>query len=67
MFSRNNKWYLLFKSFIYLNGYYYLRERQKVFETFYIKWKFVMNVNPLTPMSDQDRIFPYNINTISTR
>ena len=23
--------------------------------------------NPLTPMSDQDRISPYNINTISTR
>ena len=24
-------------------------------------------VNPLTPMSDQERISPYNINTISTR
>ena len=24
-------------------------------------------VNPLTPMSDQDRISPYNINTILTR
>ena len=24
-------------------------------------------VNPLTSMSDQDRISPYNINTISTR
>ena len=23
--------------------------------------------SPLTPMSDQDRISPYNINTISTR
>ena len=23
--------------------------------------------NPLTPMSDQDRIFPYNINTVSSR
>ena len=23
--------------------------------------------NPLTPMSDQDRISPYNISTISTR
>ena len=23
--------------------------------------------NPLTPTSDQDRISPYNINTISTR
>ena len=25
------------------------------------------SVNPLTPMNDQDRISPYNINTISTR
>ena len=25
------------------------------------------NVNPLIPMRDQDRISPYNINTISTR
>ena len=24
-------------------------------------------VNPLTPMTDQDRISPYNINTISSR
>ena len=24
-------------------------------------------INPLTPMNDQDRISPYNINTISTR
>ena len=24
-------------------------------------------VTPLTPMSDQDRISPYNINTISSR
>ena len=24
-------------------------------------------VNPLTPISDQDRISPYNINTISSR
>ena len=24
------------------------------------------NLNPSTPMSDQDRIFPYNINTTST-
>ena len=27
-------------------------------------WKYL---NPLTPMNDQDRISPYNINTISTR
>ena len=26
-----------------------------------------MGFNPLTPMSDQDRISPYNINTISSR
>ena len=26
-----------------------------------------MAFNPLTPMSDQDRISPYNINTISIR
>ena len=24
-------------------------------------------VNPLTPISDQERISPYNINTVSTR
>ena len=24
-------------------------------------------INPLIPISDQDRISPYNINTISTR
>ena len=24
------------------------------------------HINPLNPMSDQDRIFSYNINTIST-
>ena len=24
-------------------------------------------VNPLTPVSDQDRISPYNINTVSSR
>ena len=24
-------------------------------------------LNPLTPMSDQERISPYNINTMSTR
>ena len=25
------------------------------------------HINPLAPMSDQDRISPYNINTISSR
>ena len=28
---------------------------------------FLITVNPLTPMSDQDRISPYNINTVSTK
>ena len=28
---------------------------------------FELPINPLTPMSDQGRISPYNINTISTR
>ena len=34
-----------------------------------IKDKVIFPVNPLTPMSDQDRISlsPYNINTISSR
>ena len=27
----------------------------------------IISVNPLTPMSDQDRISPYSINTISSR
>ena len=25
------------------------------------------NINPFTPTSDQDRISPYNVNTISSR
>ena len=29
--------------------------------------QYVIVVNPLSPMSDRDRISPYNINTISTR
>ena len=28
---------------------------------------FIRVFDPLTPMSDQDRISPYNINTVSTR
>ena len=33
-----------------------------------LSFPFTLNLhNPLTPMSDQDRISPYNINTISTR
>ena len=30
-------------------------------------FEFSLALNPLTPLSDQDRISPYNINTISTR
>ena len=30
-------------------------------------WKIQVIFNPLTPMSDQDRISPYSINTISIR
>ena len=30
-----------------------------------LSWEIIHN--PLTPMSDQDRISPYNINTISTK
>ena len=29
--------------------------------------KLLKKINPLTPMNDQDRISPYNINTISNR
>ena len=29
--------------------------------------KEMLGINPLTPISDQDRISPYNINTISIR
>ena len=32
----------------------------------YFRLKFLLWFNPLTPMSDQDRISPYNINTISS-
>ena len=39
------------------------------------QWKFIVkslenmdiDVNPLTPVSDQDRISPHNISTISSR
>ena len=32
----------------------------------HLAYLILITVNPLTPMSDQDRISPYNINTIST-
>ena len=45
--------------------------RQKERVNFYHSWTAgeycVITLNPLTPMSDQERISPYNINTISTR
>ena len=33
----------------------------------YDKCSFALTLFPLTPMSDQDKISPYNTNTISTR
>ena len=35
--------------------------------TFYSECVLSSSFNPLTPMSDQGRISPYNINTISSR
>ena len=33
-----------------------------------LRWHFfTFNLNPLTPMSDQERISPFNINIISSR
>ena len=31
------------------------------------KWAALGKFNPLAPMSDQDRISPYNINTVSSK
>ena len=33
----------------------------------YLVWKILDTINPLTPVSDQDRISPYYIYTISYR
>ena len=30
-------------------------------------WKYKQSFHPVTPMSDQDRISPYNINTITIK
>ena len=54
------------------NTYLYLCSKEKpLAEIAYNKcWNvfaLLHNINPLTPISDQDRISPYNINTISTR
>ena len=35
--------------------------------TVYLNSKEKFFINPLTPVSDQDRISPYNINTMSSR
>ena len=48
----------------FCENYSFLRlEILRLAETNLPAWSF----NPLTPMSDQDRISPYNINTISGR
>ena len=44
---------------IHKQGFYYGKQT--------VKTSFQWSFNPLTPMSDQDRISPYNINTISSR
>ena len=36
-------------------------------ESYSITHNLLTTLNPLAPMSDQDRLSPYNINTISTR
>ena len=38
-----------------------------MFQNFQCMFLIKINVNPLNPMSDQDRISPNNINTKSTR
>ena len=43
----------------------YVRHRKSTFAQG--PWKFKQSLNPLTPTSDQDRISPYNIPTISIR
>ena len=43
----------------------YVRHRKSTFAQG--PWKFKQSLNPLTPMSDQDRISPYDIPTISIR
>ena len=47
--------------------YYYLTQKEAAFK-FSPKYLDTYNsLNPLTPMSDQDIISPYNINALSTR
>ena len=36
-------------------------------ESYFITHSLLTTLNPLAPMSDQDRLSPYNVNTISTR
>ena len=36
-------------------------------ESYFITHSLLTTLNPLAPMNDQDRLSPYNINTISTR
>ena len=47
---------------------YFIVKFSVVTNTFgHLAYLILITVNPLTPISDQDRISPYNINTISTR
>ena len=46
-------------------GHKSMWNKNQCFITYNMVWE--SKVNPLTPMSDQDRISPYNINTISNR
>ena len=46
---------------------YFIVKFSVVTNTFgHLAYLILITVNPLTPISDQDRISPYNINTIST-
>ena len=43
------------------------RQRSSLSQGSIFSESLLRNLNPLTPISDQDRISPYNINTISSR
>ena len=47
------------------NGLEEMKRRKRMDE--WVNERRNISINPLTPMSDQDRISPYSINTISTR
>ena len=57
------------KRYLFVKTFYSIIYNHSVF-IFYCIGKIFPNIfqfNPLTPMSDQGRISPYSINTISTR